>query len=286
MRSSNFHNDFEVIHKRIIECPINNVSLDLFQFIYIVSGNGSYMINESSTSFQDGDLFLITPNDSHTFKMNMECELVVLKFKKKYIEDYSWKSINHIECLLYYSSNIIGSVLQNNKDKYVVRSLVEAILELNTDTDSYNEDILRNLINAIIVITARNLSAVKPDTITSTSESKIVRILNYIQANIYSPANLRSTVISTEFGVSDSYLSAYFKKQCGETLQAYINKTRLRLIVHRLKFSDCRINEIVDEFGFTDESHINKFFKKQVGVSMVNFRKNFNSSVQHPEKTN
>ncbi|AZA76226.1 AraC family transcriptional regulator [Chryseobacterium sp. G0186] len=276
MRKVNFHDDFEIIHKRITECPINNISLDLFQFIYIVSGQGTYIINESSTLFKDGDLFLITPNDSHTFKMDRECELVVLKFQKKYIEDYSWKSINHIECLLYYSSNIVGSVLNNDKDKYVLKSLINAILEVNTDTDSYNEDILRNLINAIIVITARNLSAVKPDTINSTSGSKIVKILNFIQANIYNPAQLRSAVISEKFGISESYLGIYFKKQCGETLQEYINKTRLRLIKHRLKFSDCRINEIVDEFGFTDESHVNKFFRKHVGSSMVSFRKDFN----------
>ncbi|RHJ74332.1 AraC family transcriptional regulator, partial [Parabacteroides sp. AM08-6] len=38
--------------------------------------------------------------------------------------------------------------------------------------------------------------------------------------------------------------------------------------------SQMRICEIVEELGFTDESHLNKFFKKYRGCSPSNFRKN------------
>jgi AraC-like DNA-binding protein len=47
----------------------------------------------------------------------------------------------------------------------------------------------------------------------------------------------------------------------------------MRLIEHRLLFSDMRVNEIVSEFGFSDESHLNKFFKKTHVMSLTEFRK-------------
>lgn len=47
----------------------------------------------------------------------------------------------------------------------------------------------------------------------------------------------------------------------------------MRLIEHRLKFSDKLINEIVAEFGFADESHLNKFFKKHRNMSLSAYRK-------------
>ncbi|HIB8180146.1 helix-turn-helix domain-containing protein [Elizabethkingia anophelis] len=50
---------------------------------------------------------------------------------------------------------------------------------------------------------------------------------------------------------------------------------RLQLIEYRLKYSDIRINELVEEFGFTDESHINKFFKRHKGVNMGMYRKQY-----------
>ena len=56
-------------------------------------------------------------------------------------------------------------------------------------------------------------------------------------------------------------------------MQQYISNYKTKLIEHRLQFSDKRINEIAYEFGFTDESHFNKFFKKQRGNSPSEFRK-------------
>ena len=55
-------------------------------------------------------------------------------------------------------------------------------------------------------------------------------------------------------------------------MQGYITKYKIKLIEHRLKFSDKRINEIAEEFGFTDISHLSKFFKKQKGNNLSSFR--------------
>lgn len=45
------------------------------------------------------------------------------------------------------------------------------------------------------------------------------------------------------------------------------------MIEHRLRRSDMRMGGIVQELGFTDESHLNKFFRKQKGMSPTAFRK-------------
>ncbi|WP_315823771.1 helix-turn-helix domain-containing protein [Paraflavitalea speifideaquila] len=63
-------------------------------------------------------------------------------------------------------------------------------------------------------------------------------------------------------GISLHYLGRYFKKQTGETLQQYITHYKLRLIEARLLHSDRRIGEIAAELQFTDESHLNRLFKK------------------------
>ena len=64
----------------------------------------------------------------------------------------------------------------------------------------------------------------------------------------------------------------YFKKHTNETLQQYTANLRIKLIEARLRFSNMRINEIAYELGFTDESHLNKFFKSQKGLSLKAFR--------------
>ncbi len=78
--------------------------------------------------------------------------------------------------------------------------------------------------------------------------------------------------IAAKFGLSLTYLGSYFQKQCNESLQYYISSYRIRLIEHRLQFSDIRLHELASEFGFTDVSHINKFFKRHKGMSLKAYR--------------
>lgn len=275
MKRTNLHKTFEVVYEKVTACPLREVKLNFFQFIYTLSGSGQYSINGHSIQFGEGDLFLITPNDCHEFDLDEECEFVVMRFQKSFINEYTWNSIDHIECLLYYSSHLLGSVLKNSNDKKLVKTLIDGILQCNTHENIYTEDLMRNLLNGIIVVTARNLSVVKPVDVDSNSDKKITDILAYIQNNIHKPELLKVSVMAQIFGLSETYLGSYFKRQCGETLQGYLSAYRLRLIEHRLKFSDSRINEIVDEFGFSDESHINKFFRKHRGQSLVAFRNSF-----------
>ncbi|WP_367652303.1 helix-turn-helix domain-containing protein [Sphingobacterium sp. BN32] len=106
-----------------------------------------------------------------------------------------------------------------------------------------------------------------------------MQILDYIQENIRQPDLLKISVIANHFGISPTYLGSYFRRQCKETIQQYISAYRIGLIEHRLRFSEKRAHEIADEFGFADESHINKLFKRHKGLSLLGFRK----SVQHSE---
>ena len=78
--------------------------------------------------------------------------------------------------------------------------------------------------------------------------------------------------MSAHFGISQSYLGRYFKKHTNETMQGYIGKYKTKLIQHRLKFSDKRLNEIADELGFVDVSHFNKFFIHESAISPYVYR--------------
>lgn len=84
---------------------------------------------------------------------------------------------------------------------------------------------------------------------------------------------LKSEQIAMHFNLSQTYVGEYFKKHTGESLQQYITNYKLQLVETRLRYSDLRINEIAFELGFTDESHLNRIFKKHKGTTPSDFRK-------------
>lgn len=101
---------------------------------------------------------------------------------------------------------------------------------------------------------------------------RIILIILLI-VNIHSYGQQKSSVMSVKLGIGQGYLGKYFKKHVGEGIQQYITNYKLKLVETRLLHSNMRINEIVMELGFTDESHLNRLFKKYRGMSPTEFRK-------------
>lgn len=272
MARENIYQSLEVFYEKIDQCPLKDRQFNFFELVYVISGIGDHIVNENKIAYTAGDLFLITPNDYHGFDLNGICEFMVIRFGENYIKEYQWKSIDHIECLLYYASHLSGSVLVNSEDQKMMSLLIQNLQQAIEHESIYNEDLTRHLVNAIIVIAARNIAVIKPKNISSNTDVRILQILDYIQENIRLPKLLKVEAIANQFGLSPTYLGSYFRKQCNESIQQYISSYKIRLIEHRLRFSDKRVHEIADEFGFADESHINKFFKRHKGKSLKAYR--------------
>ncbi len=163
--------------------------------------------------------------------------------------------------------------MKGETEKFLAKRIVDSLLHTINNHVEYDEDLTIHFVNALIVIAASNILKFKPTAIKPNADKKIHDIIAYIQVNITAPEKLKASVIGASFGISETYLSNYFKSQSGETIQHYIASYKLRMIEHRLKYSGMRINEIASEFGFTDESHLNKFFKKHHTISLREFRK-------------
>ncbi|GIQ59266.1 transcription regulator [Flavobacterium collinsii] len=267
------HQSVEVIYKRVDQCPLVNSQLSFFQMVYVISGSGFLHINGNAISYQTGNLMLLTPNDYYRFDIITTTDFLLVKLSSEYAKEYKSKSIDHIECLFHYASHLSGCILNRKADEYLVKSIVESLVYTMDNTDIYDEDLVIHYVNALVVIAARNIAKIKPLGIKESADKRILEIINYIQENIFFPQKIKVSVIAGKFDISDTYLGSYFKNHCGETIQSFVSNYKIRLIEHRLSFSDMRINEIVDEFGFSDESHLNKFFKKHRNISLTGYRK-------------
>jgi AraC-like DNA-binding protein len=275
MNKEHLYQPFEIIYKKLDECPKGEHKHMFFELVYILSGTGVQCINENKFDYRAGHMFLITPQDCHSFEIETTTEFFFLRFNDIYIKSKAFQpeDVERLEDILSNANNQPGCILKNLSDKTLVKPITEAIIREYVNRDIYNKELIQQLVNTLIVVVARNIAKYLPDAVNQKTEEKAMDIINYIQKNIYRPEQLRTEIMSSHFGISETYLGKYFKKHTEETIQQYIARHRLKLIEARLKFSDKRINEIAEEFGFTDESHFNKFFRNQNGVSPGQYRK-------------
>lgn len=265
---------FEIVYKTLDECPKQEHQHLFFELVYILSGTGVQCINQNKFKYHPGHMFLITPEDCHSFDIETTTTFFFLRFNDIYIRSNALQtdSIQRLEYILQNANHQPGCILKNLSDKSLVKPIVEAIIREYVNRDLYNKELVQQLVNTLIVVVTRNIAKYLPQQVSAKTDEKALDIINYIQHNIYHPEKIRAEAVSQHFGISETYLGRFFKKHTHETMQQYIINYRTRLIEARLLHSDMRMNEIALEFGFTDESHFNKFFRKQKGLSPSAFR--------------
>lgn len=249
---------------------------NFFELIYIIDGTGVQFVNKNRFTYRKGNLFLLTPQDTYSFDIVTSTKFFFLRFNELYVKEKIGKDRDarqQVEYILQNASHRPGCILKNKIDKPLITSLVESIILENTNQQIYYNRIIEQVVNTIITIVARNIALKLPKNIKENTGEPVLEILHYIQQNIFEPKMLRAENLSRHCNISLSYLGRYFKKQTGDTLQSYVANYKLRLIEIRLLHSDMRINEIAYEFNFTDESHLNKVFKKYKGMNPTEFRR-------------
>lgn len=275
MGKQNLYLPYEVVFKELEDSLTTEVGNNFFELVYIVTGTGVQIINENRLSYEPGHLFLITPDDTHSLEVDSITKIFLLRFTDIYLKNspLTTGNIYKLEYILQHANHQPGCILKRITDKNLVHPIIEAIRHEYYNPTLYNTELIQLLINTLIVIIARNISEYLPDNINKQSDTKTHTLVQYIQSHIYEPEKLSVAVMSEKFGISETYLGRYFKKQTNETLQDYISKYRIKLVENRLIYSDLRVGEIADELGFNDESHLNKIFKKHKGTTPSLFRK-------------
>ena len=100
----------------------------------------------------------------------------------------------------------------------------------------------------------------------------------YIDGN-YGDHNLSLTSVSDIFSISEPYLSCIFKQTLGINFFNYIEDVRIDKAKEYLKKSDLSVGEIADHVGYSSSNSFCRAFKRVVGFSASEYRRN-NTSKQ------
>ena len=250
-----------------------------FEMVFVLEGEGKQIIKNYKLPYSKNKLFLIFPQDEHSFEIDTPGKLFFLRFNETYLKTQSKEWVRKMEFIFHNHNHLPGCILKTITDKPLVRALVEALIREKTNPQPQQDEVLKQLINTIITIAARNI--LLQETVIPKNKNSVHSqpLISYIHQYIYEPKMLTTKALAKHFNFSVTYISEYFKTQTGNSLQEYITAYKLKLIETRLRYTDMQINDIVYELGFNDASHMNRIFKKYKGISPREYRKKYDFTV-------
>ncbi|TVY09684.1 response regulator transcription factor [Paenibacillus cremeus] len=99
----------------------------------------------------------------------------------------------------------------------------------------------------------------------------IQAIYDYIHRHFQEDISL--STLSERFRFSPQYIAKRFKELYNTTLMTYLTELRMEKAKSLLLHTDMTISVMAGTLGYTDENYFSKVFKKQTGVSPLQYRK-------------
>lgn len=91
------------------------------------------------------------------------------------------------------------------------------------------------------------------------------QVLEYIEAHLGSPIEIRE--IAKLVALSKSHFSRAFKRSVGFSPRAYVSARRVERAKLMMRSTRERLSDIALVCGFSDQSHLNRHFRRIVGTS-------------------
>lgn len=241
-----------------------------FELVYIYDGMGIHQINQNHLSYCSGDLFVISPEDEHNFKMDTKTRVICIKFTDDYFSSKEhWKFQD-------YMNNNPESIMNNKILKEVklefspeihqiLRNTIDNILLYNNSHNVVTSSVVFHQVLSVFGIikeAMQDMSLNGNDHFPAREQ-----LISYIHQHIYIPDKVKIKNIASHFNIATTYFSAYFKRNFDINYREYLNHYRLMLINKRLKSGQFNMSQIAEEFGFNDESHFSHFYKNNTGHS-------------------
>jgi len=248
-----------------------------YQFIFIRSGAGKHHLNDEVIDFQSGDLFFISPLDTHYFSLEQASLISSVRFtehskgKIKNLQK-AWKG--EFPGLKRGRSPLNIKVTFSSADLLVVTQLFDLLYALKNEI-LVNEAIIYIQLISLVSLIERNLSfnaGSVSELNPLNKKASLEMIYAYINRHLLNPEMLSATRIAAWHGLSVHYIGPYFKRHAGVTVKDYINNCKQQIIARKLAGSETSIAQLCADFNYADISHFNKSFKKYWGVSPAKYR--------------
>lgn len=240
------------------------------EIFYLKTGSCIYSVNNSIYHLSAGDLFIITPGDSHCTQYEglVPCERIVVYCKPDVVPEHYWLKHPDIREKLLQS----GKVVLNKKGQLQMECLLNRMLEENNIPDEYSYEFLTLQMMLLLLLVKRSgifvYEQIKHEEGISTD---IEDALRYIAQNFALPMTLEE--IAQQVELSPSYLSRKFKKVTGVTFKEYVNYIRIRQASQMLLTTDDSVTRIAVSCGFNSSNYFKDCFHRINGVSPRTFRK-------------
>jgi AraC-like DNA-binding protein len=243
----------------------------LYKIIWCTEGQERLTIDGYEIVLKKNQVLFCTPENRVTIPKENDGLMAFIFNREFYCIQHNDSEVSCMGLLFYGSSN--APVIElNEKDQRSFNAMLVLFQEEFATKDHIQGEMLRTLLKRMLITSTRLIKLETNQAALSVKQVELIRKFNILVEQHFKEKHQVADYADLLFK-SPKTLSNFFKKHDENSPLKIINGRIAAEAKRLLLYSDKSAEEISYELGYNEPSHFSKFFKTQVGVSPMVFRK-------------
>ncbi|MCM1258833.1 MAG: AraC family transcriptional regulator [Roseburia sp.] len=270
----NYKNSYKVMEKELVSLSVYNVGFqkctpgyrwgpgirDHYLIHYVISGQGSYMVNEKSYDLNPGDSFLVYPNTEVSYTADL-----------KNPWEYAWVGFTGSDAPMILNATDFSQdspVISGNIPGESIHRQILHIYDARGNGLEHAVEMTGRLYTMLSLFMQNSSHKKTADT----ASSYVQKGIEFISAN-YS-YNITVEDIADYVGLSRSHLFRSFQNVLHVSPKEYLTAFRMKQACYLLEHSRLSVTAIANSIGFDNSLYFSKVFRQEKQMSPREYRKN------------
>lgn len=245
---------------------------DFFEVLFLYKGTGLHVIDNNKYEIKPPCVFFLSPGQAHKLEISNDIEGFIFIFTPEFYLINKNNQNRLIEFPFFYNieQNNPPVLLKNTSDVTLFHNLFNKGVTIADKKDKESAELLRSILDTILTL----CDNIYPNREALTNKGKghllVKQFHQLVEQNIQN--NYSVSHYASELAVTPNHLTQTIRLLTGRTSNEIIKSKQIletkRLLVH----SDLSVSEIANYMNFSDQSYFTKFFKRETGVTPLNYR--------------
>lgn len=273
--------DFDIsVYNNLRYLPKPLHSHQFFEIVYVKDGYCENDIGKDKLELKSGDICFLAPGIPHQLILNrhdtVSYSILVRTstFQRTFVAIYGNQDIISdffTKSLYQHSQETSPYIICKTENETIFLDLINRMSLEEQNPGNFTKRYLNILFETFILELLRRHEehfSIGKET-DNIQFGSITTILRFIQNN-YEGLTLSET--ARKFRYSEAHLSRLIKKFTAQSFSEIIKTIKLQKATQLLVNSDMTIAQIVEEIGYTDNSHFYRIFKQCYGITPIQYK--------------
>jgi AraC-like DNA-binding protein/quercetin dioxygenase-like cupin family protein len=254
---------------------------DFFEVLFLQKGSGYHVIDGNKYEIKPPSVFFMSPGQAHKLELSQDIEGYIFIFTADF---YLLNRINQnslIEFPFFYTIHQDNPPLLLSKEsdvRFLETLFRQGIAEIDQPGD-HIPDMMRSILDLILTTCAARYPVNENLLNKGKGQILVKKFFHLIEEN--NQKNLSLSDYASLIGVTANHLTQTVKALTGKTSLQIVKAKQLLEIKRLLVHTNLNVSEIANQLNFEDQSYFSKFFKRETGLTPLQYR---NEALMSPVK--